>query len=345
MRSPAHPAKQRTRRAILAFVAAFACATPAAAQDVAMAETLFRRGVEHLRAGRYEQACAAITESQRLDPQAGTLFTLAQCEAKRGRIATAIARYHDYLALVPAMMMSKRTAHLKRERIARAEVAALGPLVPELTIALRPKAPPGSVVKRDGVVLSAAMLGVPLPIDPGQHVVSVKVPGGPWTETRLSMAQGEKRSLVVEGKPPAPPPPASAPPGTGTSGQRVAAYVTAGVGAASLVVGGVMGGLTLAKRATIHANCGVDGVKTKCRNQQGADAGNSAQTTALVSTIGFGVGLAALGTALVLRLAEPKRAKAPAGPAGPARRSATALPGVLSASDTGAVLGIRGSWQ
>ncbi|MFT3765678.1 MAG: hypothetical protein QM820_09200 [Minicystis sp.] len=341
MRGATHRTKWSSAGARILLVTALAgtVAAPAAAQDVAAAEALFRRGVEDLKAGRFEQACVAIAESQRLDPQAGTLFTLAQCEEKRGHTATALARYHDYLALVAGMTADQRTAHGKRAAIARAHVAQIEPQIPELTLSLPPKAPPGTVVKRDGVVVSAATLGMPLPIDPGDHVVIAEAPGGPPTELRIAIRSGEKKTVVVEVKPAPPaPPPRPAAPATGTSGQRIAAWVTGGIGLAALAVGGAMGGLTLAKKATIDAQCGVGGVKTDCRSQEGADAGNSAQKTALASTIGFGVGGAALVTALILRLTEPKKATTPE------KKSATVRPGVLAAGDAGAVIGLRGTW-
>src|SRR4051794_16280293 len=71
--------------------------TAAAAQDIAAAEALFESGLADMQAGRYETGCKALAESQRIDPRGGTLFTLATCEARWGRIATAVTRFGDYL--------------------------------------------------------------------------------------------------------------------------------------------------------------------------------------------------------------------------------------------------------
>ena len=54
-------------------------------------------------AGRYDTGCPELAESYRLDPAPGTLFTLAECERKGGNIATALARYDDYLQLFNRM--------------------------------------------------------------------------------------------------------------------------------------------------------------------------------------------------------------------------------------------------
>jgi len=45
-----------------------------------------------MEAGNYAAGCPALAESQRLDPRAGTLFTLSQCEVQWGRVATAVTR-------------------------------------------------------------------------------------------------------------------------------------------------------------------------------------------------------------------------------------------------------------
>jgi hypothetical protein len=66
-------------------------AAPAAAGDKETAKGLFDRGIDQMEAGHYDKACPDIAESYRLDPQPGTLFTLAECEVKRGRLATAVA--------------------------------------------------------------------------------------------------------------------------------------------------------------------------------------------------------------------------------------------------------------
>ena len=50
---------------------ALAWSLPAAAQDIASAETLFNRGLAEMEAGHYEIGCKAIAESQRLDPAGG----------------------------------------------------------------------------------------------------------------------------------------------------------------------------------------------------------------------------------------------------------------------------------
>ncbi|WP_437730839.1 hypothetical protein [Sorangium sp. So ce1335] len=347
---------------LLAAVGLLSLSVPAAAQDIAAAEALFERGLADMQAGRYETGCKALAESERLDPQPGTLFTLAFCEAQWGRIATAVAHFKDYLAQLDQMPPAERARQAERSRVARQERDRLSPQVPKLALSLPPGAPAGTVVRRDGQVQGEAALGVALPVDPGEHVVSIEPPGGPLQEQRITIAAGETKELTLALKEaptpapaaPAPPPaaplatapelvpaPASAGPDSPASpgGRRTATYVAGGLGAAGLVLGGVTGALVLGKKATIDEHCGsgIRAVDPRGCDTTGHDAGTNAITLATVSTIGFAVGLAGLGTAAALYLTEPKPTT-PAVSASPRWISA----GVLEAGPEGAMIGARG---
>src|SRR5262245_22382355 len=225
----------------LALALALTC--PAMAGDVAAAEALFNRGVADMKAKKFETACPAIEESYRLDPRPGTLFTLAECEAKRGRVATAVTRYGDYLALFSRLPPDQQNQQKGRRKIATEKKAELLPEAPEITLTLPPDAPRGTVIKRDDAVLSEAALGVALPIDPGDHVVTTQAPGGDVTETKITLQRREKKQIVLKVKAAASAPstasatpsasaaPTSAPPppDTRSSGQRTAAFVVGGV--------------------------------------------------------------------------------------------------------------------
>jgi hypothetical protein len=310
----------RRRLAVVAAVVALA-AVPAAAlgDEVDPAEKSFQRGTAAMDAGRFEEACPAIEESYKLDPLPGTLFTLAECEARRGRIATAVKRYEDYLALYAALAPERKKKQGDREQVAREQTARLSPLVPELTLTLPPAAPPGTVVTRDGAPVAAAALGVAMPVDPGDHEIAVQAPGGPATLMRVTLGKGEKKGLLLEVKelPVTPPAPVALPtpaPEGGTSGRRIGAFVVGGVGLAAVVVGAITGALAIAGKSTINQNCGssIGRSDPAACNATGKSAADSVKTYGLVSTLGFGVGIAGVGTSVVLLLTEPKEKAADA---------------------------------
>lgn len=345
---------------LLATLGLLSLSAPAAAQDIAAAEALFDRGLADMQAGHYETGCKALAESEHLDPQPGTLFTLAACEAQRGRIATAVARFKDYLARFDQMTPEGKARQGERPKVARQERDRLSPQIPRLALSLPPGAPAGTVVRRDGYVLGEAALGVALPVDPGEHLVSIQTPGGPVQEQRVTIAAGETKKLTLTLKKapgsrapaPLPAPPQQATPGIGPeptepdapappAGRRTAVYVTGGIGAAGLVAGGILGALVFGKKGVIAKHCGsgIQVADRKTCDATGFDAANSANTMALVSTVAFGVGLAGLGTAGVLYWTEPRHT-GPAVGASPRWISA----GVLGAGPTGAVLGAQGSF-
>src|SRR5262249_21134187 len=151
---------------------------PAFAQDSAAAAAQFDRGLADMMAGKYETGCPALAESFALDPKPGALFTLAECEAKWGKIASAVTDYgedHDLFARSPPRAQAQQRG---RDKIANDQKAALTPDVPQLTIVLPQGAPAGAVVKRDGRKLGGPSLGVALPTDPGEHTITLELPSG-----------------------------------------------------------------------------------------------------------------------------------------------------------------------
>lgn len=286
------------------------------AQDAASGGALFDRGVAEMEAGRFDTGCPALAESHRVDPRPGTLFTLAECESSWGKVASAVAHYEDYMALVTRLPSDQQARHRERVETARTTVARLKPTVPTLAVSLPSSAPDGTTVTRGRVVLQGASLGLALPVDPGEHVIVTRVPGRPDHEQKVSVALGEAKRIQTE-LPPAAAPPATAPEppapteagptgggvptvetrSSGGASRRAWGWTAGGVGAAGLVVGAVTGILVLGKKGTVSDEC--DGAAC---SKEGLEAASSGKRLATVSTVGFGVGLAGLGVGAFLLL-------------------------------------------
>ncbi|MGK4000876.1 hypothetical protein [Sorangium sp. So ce1024] len=342
---------------MLSGLLSIAVAAPASAQPdaVALAESLFNRGLADMLAGRHQAGCPALAESHRLDPRPGRLFTLAECEAQWGRIATAVARYNDFLALYSRMSEAERLQQRERYRVALEQRDALTPLVPQLTLSLPSDAPPGTIVQRDGITLHQPSLGIPLPVNPGEHVVTTKAPGGPVREVRFTIDKLESKTIELEVELPAGEPPpvgaqapgaaasgasAAAAPDTGAGGQRVLAYVAGGLAAGALIFGSVTGLMALDESGVAADDCrddpGRPGV-ARC-GPVGKAAGDRAKDLGLASTIGFGAGGALAGAAVLLLLTEPSPPRPQqVGQAGETRWSLLATP-------TGGGIVVRGRW-
>jgi hypothetical protein len=294
---------------LFAAVMAGVSSAPAMAdtRDPAAAEALFEAGRQAATRGDWATACPKFAESERLDPAAGTLLNLADCEEHLGHLAAAWDAWHEAIAsLAPGD---------DRAGPARKRAAALDARIPRLTVRLPADAPPGASVHRDGLELGAASLGVPMPVDPGAHVVRVDAAGHEPSSTSVTLAEGESRVLEVSAgaaiasqpvsaqpTPPAPapsPPPVEAPaPAPAHPVLRTTGFVLGIAGLASLAAGGTTGALALAQKSTVQAHC----PQPRGCDQTGLDAAQSGHTFATVSDVTFVAGgvLLAAGAALVL---------------------------------------------
>lgn len=294
-------------------------------QDSAAAQALFERGVEDLEAGRLERACSVLGESHRLEPRPGTLFALAECEARAGRVASAVGHYYDYLGLVSRLSAEQQERHAERVSSAREQTRVLRPQVPTLALVLPAGAPRDLVVERDGIALQAPALGVALPIDPGEHVVVTRDAAGNEARSTIRIAMREAvrfelrvpevpppeiAALVLPGSASQPAPRAPEPVAAGPRPRptvRTWGWVVGGVGVAGIAVGSIAGVAALAKKSTVSEHC-----RGEACDAQGKRAADSGHTAATVSTVAFGVGLVGLGASVVLLLTseEPATARA-----------------------------------
>jgi hypothetical protein len=171
--------------------------------QIAAAEALFVQGRQAMAEARYDVACEAFAESNRLDPAVGTMFNLALCERKRGRIASSWAMYRSVLEKLPPRD--------PRVAVARQAADELEARLPKLTVNVAEGVPEGAKVFRDEFELTDAMRGLPLPVDPGSYVLVLQIPGHADRKVNVSLAEGETKSITLEAGPESPTP-AAAPP-------------------------------------------------------------------------------------------------------------------------------------
>src|SRR5262249_28145499 len=107
----------------------------------------------------------------------GTQFRLAECYEKLGRAASAFVQYSAVAESAKAAGKADREAYARRRAAAlETKLARLTITVPPATAAL-----PGLEVRRDGEPVPEKQWGTPQPVDPGDHLVTVRAPGKkPW---------------------------------------------------------------------------------------------------------------------------------------------------------------------
>jgi hypothetical protein len=285
----------------LVLLAALSSSAAARAQDIrdpAAAEELFRQGRAASEKQDFSTACAKFRESNRLDPAVGTVFNIADCEEKLGRLATSWTLFQEVVQRLPPAD--------NRRAIAEQRASTLEARVPKLSIRLAHSDRTDVTVRRDGVSLGTASLDTPLPVDPGDHVVIVEAPGTRAAEFHARVAEGESAVLDVaigdalpatgevspgvnSGVPVATPGP-----------NHTAAYGVGGVGVAGLLTGAIAGVLTLNKKSTVNSDC----VGKQC-SQAGLDAANAGKTLGVIATVGLITGAVGIGAATYLFVSAP----------------------------------------
>jgi hypothetical protein len=281
--------------------------------DEATAQLLFREGKALLDAGKYPEACVKLEESQRLWAGSGTLFNLADCYEKTGRLASAWA------AFVKVAADTKAKNQTERHEVATSRAQRLEPRVGKLKIEVRERSP-GLELKRDGRPLAEAMWGVAVPLDAGDHPVEAAAPGRrPWRST-VRVVDGEVTrvevpTLEIESAPPPPPPPPPQVPDKPKDEDPPRTQATLGwiaLGAGALFTGLGVVGLLQRESAVAEYN---DDPACPPRGQPGPpacdDRVSRASTWQTLSIVGFAVGGAAVlgGAALLLTAPSSSRSR------------------------------------
>ncbi len=284
----------------LVAIMCFALPSEGWAQQRAAAEMMFEEGRKAMDAGDFDTACAKFEESNRLDVASGTTLNLANCEERRGHVASAWERYR---AAVKLLAEGDR-----RREFAQKKVRQLESQVPHLTIELSSDAPPGTQVSRNGKRLTASF-GVPLPLDPGEYTITAMAPGRLSADYEVTLEAGEKKSIAVE-------------PGDVVEEEekgsettiviqedkgatsRTLGYVFGGIGVAALAGTGLFGYLAYQNKQTLESDCDLaaGGEVILCRTEAGPRARRDGQRNALLADVLAAAGGVSLGVGLYFYL-------------------------------------------
>ncbi len=296
------------------------------------AQALFDEAKALMKAGKYDQACPKLEQSQRLDPGGGTLVALALCYEAEGKLGSAWTEWD--LALSDA-----RSAHRSdRETLALKHVQDLDKRVPRLRVVVTSKAA-GVEVTRDGGVVPSALWGTAVPVDPGQHQFEAHAPGKqPWTmpvqvpaepillDVTVPELADAPAPVPVPATAPAPTPPtpppatsptppvsASPPPASPaierSNPMRTWAFIVGGVGVASLAAGTIFALSASSKWSDAHTVC----PQVQCRSSAAVGEANDAGTAADLATVFFTAGGILAATSVVFFLWPSDSEAAPSG--------------------------------
>lgn len=165
-------------------------AQEASSSEMAAARNLFRTGLAHAEAGRWEAARADFERSYGLARVPVTLFNLAGAQAETGRLVAAAESYRRFL----------QEAHEGRaaryRNAAESALAELEPKIPSIRIEVA-GLEERDVLRIDENDVAQAAIGIPFPLDPGDHRVAVLREGDVVVEESFSLAVGEARSVTL----------------------------------------------------------------------------------------------------------------------------------------------------
>jgi hypothetical protein len=269
--------------------------------------------------GRWSEAVDLFTRAESLVHSAVHLLYLARAQAKLGKLVR--AREH-YIQLTGEQLPHNAPDVLKEaKQSGEQELAELEPRVPYVSVVVQGAGPKPVKVVMDGEAVPPALLGVPRPVDPGEHKFQAFADGMESSVTSMSITESRNETVVLTlvpvkgGARPSAPSASGSESGEpqGTPGDqpqaaggppKVLTWVAFGVGAVGIGVGTVF---------LLRAKSKIDEGNELCEGPQGGPNGecpaevreldDAARSSNTIGTIGFiagGVGVAAGVTLLLM---------------------------------------------
>lgn len=285
------------------------------AENVAAARSLGVQGVQLADAGKCPEAIEKLSRAESLYHAPTILGRLGECQVTVGQIVLGTENLNRVVReQLPAN--APKAFKAAQERAAKVLETAL-PRIAHLTVVVEP-ADPNLRVTVDGSPVPSALIGVERPTDPGKRVVVATAPGFVEAKSEVDLPEGGRQTVSLKlvpdpnvpaavpvAVPVAPAPaPVQPPPEKASGGGKTLSYVLLGVGGVGIAVGAVTGTMAISKKGNL------DCPNNRCSGGE-ADELDSANTLALVSTVGFGVGLAAATVGVVLLVTSGDNKDAP----------------------------------
>jgi hypothetical protein len=295
-------------------------ALPAFAQDDASRSSARRMATEGVEALQRDDLPTAVDKLERAyqvlqAPSIG--LWLARALAKRGQLVAASERYMEVGRL---SVVGDAVVQASAKKEAAAELEALLPTIPSITVTLDGAERNEVAVTLDGVALSSALIGEPRLVDPGSHHVEAR--RGEQTVTAdVTLAVSENKTAPLRFKgtaadqaAPASPLPSTStsPPATETSashgsGRKVLAWSAIGLGAAGIATGALTGIVAMAKKGDLEDS--PDCVDRMCLRSTMQSELDSYGTLRTISSVGFIAGGVLAATGVVLLVTTPSDAR------------------------------------
>jgi hypothetical protein len=217
----------------------------------AKAKKLFDAGSAAIAKGDKQAGCDLMRESLELFVVANSMFQVSMCDEREKKFASALAHWKRGLALVDKGD--------PRTRVAARTIAALEKRVPRIKVLVPSRVSP-VVVLIDDEEIATEELANPVPVDPGNRIITIRKQGHQDKRFDVALDEGQRTEVMVDVGPPLPskepekrridePPPQNG------RGFRTAGFVALGVGVVGVAGVAVTSGLIVSNDNVIDEKC------------------------------------------------------------------------------------------
>ncbi len=286
--------------------------------DRAAARTAATAGLKAYNEGRFQDAVDLCTRAESLMHAPTHLLLIARSQAKLGHLVEAQEAY--FRIKRDQLPANAPRAFVEAVASAADEQAALAPRIPTIKITLDGPAAKDVALTIDGQNESAAILGLPKPVNPGPHTISAHASNAESDTATVSVPEGAAQSvtLTMHATGPAEPSAGNVEPATearpvesgGRSGLRTLGWVGFGVGAVGAAVGTIFVIKNHSDLNDANALCGASECPMSKKGQID-DLDSSAKNASTLAWVSYGVGLAGAGAGVVLFIMGGKSSAAP----------------------------------
>lgn len=299
--------------------------------DRAGARASAEAGVAAYNGGQYAEALDLLRRAETLVHAPTHLLYMARAADKLGRLVQAHELYLK-LSREPLARDAPR-AFVAAQQAALHEVTAIESRLPYLTVTTDLALTNGSKLTLDDRVIPNVLIGIPFPVDPGNHIiVATSATGQSGEPANVTLAESKREQVTVkvpnqtaasptlpaashlqvasQPQPTSSPTTAATPADLDANSQRrkgpsaIVAYSAIGVG----VVGAVMGTVFLMQRGSKQSDA--NGAYNDCKTRycgptdinRFTQLDKDAATAGTIAAVSYGVGTAALTAGLYLLL-------------------------------------------
>ena len=163
--------------------------------DRAAARELYVEGVRLQEGGKFDAALERFQRAQSVFSAPTHLLHIAECQAALGRLVESAETYRTLVRTpLPA---GSPNAFVQAQQQGNAELTQVEPRIPGMKIQVKPENVQNLNVQIDGQPMSAALVGVSRPANPGEHTVAVFAPGYGKTEQKVTLKEKEQKEITL----------------------------------------------------------------------------------------------------------------------------------------------------